>query len=507
MASQNAYMPSVATHISGINPPFQDSELVLGLVAPVGTNFEKFHHLLTRRLAQYGYTVNPVKLSALADNFQAKTPDPPAGATSEARRVNRLMHAGNFLRFESRLGEFLALAAAADIRARRKDDEVLLKTAHVVRSLKHPDEVRALRRIYGGGFFLVGVTVNEKQRREYLCDDKGCRPDEVDELLRRDEHEEDLRYVDEEGRNYGQRTRDTFQLADVFIPLDAEERLDRFLKLVFGCPFETPTPEEYAMYLAFGAALRSGDLSRQVGAVVVSENGDLVSVGANDVARAGGGLYWPGKSDERDFVRNEDSNEAQRDAILQDVLMRLRPAGQDEAAWLKEGRKLLKSSPLMDITEYGRATHAEMEALLSCARNGIPTRNATLFSTTFPCHNCAKHIIASGVRRVVYVEPYPKSQATRLFSDSIRLAGDSEGTHRVLFEPFFGIGPRRFLDLFSVGLSSGTSAVRKKGGAVIPWSPEKGVVRVPCLPNSYLDREKLAERELSARTTPPREPR
>ncbi|MDN3612645.1 hypothetical protein QWZ16_23945 [Vibrio ostreicida] len=26
----------------------------------------------------------------------------------------------------------------------------------------------------------------------------------------------------------------------------------------------------------------------------------------------------------------------------------------------------------------------------------------------FPCHNCAKHIVASGIKRVVYVEPYPK---------------------------------------------------------------------------------------------------
>ena len=44
--------------------------------------------------------------------------------------------------------------------------------------------------------------------------------------------------------------------------------------------------------------------------------------------------------------------------------------------------------------------HAEMEALLSCARSGVSTRGATLYSTTFPCHNCAKHIIAAGVARV-----------------------------------------------------------------------------------------------------------
>lgn len=500
-----------STRISGPNPAFLDSELVLGLVAPVGTNFDKFFNLLSRRLKPFGYTPNDVKLSKLADNFKVEPVEVPEGLSGEASRIHRLMHVGNRLRLSAKRGEFLALAAAKAIKGLRREDGVLLKKAHVLRSLKHPDEVRALRRIYGGGFFLIGVTVSETQRRAYLRDDKGCTEDEVDKLLLRDEYEEDPRYIDADGQNYGQRTRDTFQLADVFIPLDAEQKLERFLNVVFGCPFETPTEEEYGMFLAFGAALRSGDLSRQVGAVVVSDAGDVVGVGANDVARAGGGLYWPGESDQRDLVKGEDSNDVQRGRLVDDVLERLRPDKEDPATWAARGRKRLSGSPLMDITEYGRATHAEMEALLSCARSGITTRGATLFSTTFPCHNCAKHIIAAGVRRVVYVEPYPKSQAKALFGDEISLEdtpGDREREdRRVRFEHFVGIAARRFLDLFSVGLSSGNKIFRKAGGRKAPWSPEKGVVRVPCLPNSYLEREKLAEAELLASTETPEEPK
>jgi deoxycytidylate deaminase len=496
-----------------------DSELVFGLVAPVGTNFNLFQNLLTRQLQQFGYKSNFIQLSQLAENFKFDLSAQPEGLSQGASRLHRLMHAGNYLRLQSQRGEFLALAAAKQIKELRPPEAVLLKQAHIVRSLKHPDEVRALRRIYGGGFFLIGVTVDEDERRRFLRDERGCTIDEVDKLLERDEHEEDPRYVDAHGQNYGQRTRDTFQLADVFIPLDAESKLERFLKLVFGCPFETPSMDEHAMFLAFGAALRSGDLSRQVGAVVMSRAGDVVAVGANDVARAGGGLYWPGKDDQRDMIRGEDSNEVQRDIIVRDVIGRLCPEDANPDIWEERGKKLLKGSPLMDITEYGRATHAEMEALLSCARSGISTRGATLYSSTFPCHNCAKHIIAAGVRRVVYVEPYPKSQAKALFSDSISIekwtnetSTESTNLHlppaelggvlpRVRFEHFVGVGARRFLDLFSIGLSSGINAVRKKGGKQISWSPGKGVVRVPCLPNSYLEREKLAEVELLAVTT------
>ena len=85
---------------------------------------------------------------------------------------------------------------------------------------------------------------------------------------------------------------------------------------------------------------------------------------------------------------------------------------------------ILKDSGLFDITEYGRAVHAEMEALLTCARAGISPRGGTIYSTTFPCHNCAKHIVTSGIERVVFVEPYPKSKALELHDDSIEIKKD-----------------------------------------------------------------------------------
>ncbi|MCZ5321339.1 hypothetical protein O5699_00900 [Escherichia coli] len=60
--------------------------------------------------------------------------------------------------------------------------------------------------------------------------------------------------------------------------------------MLFGNPFITPTFDEYAMYMAFSSALRSADLSRQVGAVL-AKNYAIMSTGANDVPKSGGGLY------------------------------------------------------------------------------------------------------------------------------------------------------------------------------------------------------------------------
>jgi deoxycytidylate deaminase len=517
----------------------KSTEVVLGLVAPVGTDFDAFMKSLEIALAPYGYDLNEIRMSGLANSLAAVDPtteERPSAPPLHERyfdRTMRLMTAGDNVR--ALHPEVLSLAAVEKVRQTRPSTVVGTsprKIVHVVRSLKHPSEVYLLRRVYGPGFFLIGVITNRTERAAFLKQPPQlCKTAEIEQLFERDEHGSG------QGGDGGQRTRETFQLADAFIRLTDTVSLQRFLALVFGTPHETPLRDEHAMFLAFSAALRSGDLSRQVGAVITSRSGDVVAIGTNDVPIAGGGLCWPGEFDHRDHSRayRHDSNETRRAEIVQDVLERLRevvdavleerrPAGVaaeswrvDEATWRAEGGARLKDAKLKDITEYGRAVHAEMEALLSCARSGIPTTGATLYSTTFPCHNCAKHIVAAGIDRVVYIEPYPKSQAMPFYAESIvdgRTAGDlfvpsstgekpSRELHKVLFEPFVGVGPRRFFDLLSLGLSSGFVVERKQtGGMATTWAPSSAQPRVPLHPISFLQREEVARTLLLDLTKP-----
>jgi deoxycytidylate deaminase len=102
---------------------------------------------------------------------------------------------------------------------------------------------------------------------------------------------------------------------------------------------------------------------------------------------------------------------------------------------------------ITDIIEYGRIIHAEMSAISDAARLGRSTADSSLFCTTFPCHICAKHIVAAGLKRVIYLEPYPKSYAHKLHGDSITFE-KVESSTKVLFEAFIGISPRRYRDIF-----------------------------------------------------------
>ncbi len=89
-----------------------------------------------------------------------------------------------------------------------------------------------------------------------------------------------------------------------------------------------------------------------------------------------------------------------------------------------------------------------------------------LFTTTFPCHMCAKHIVAAGIKKVVFLEPYPKSLAANLHSDSISIEGADRGKYinfpGVSFEHFDGVSPRRYRELFERNS-------RKQSGMFMEW--------------------------------------
>src|SRR5690606_15092251 len=53
---------------------------------------------------------------------------------------------------------------------------------------------------------------------------------------------------------------------------------------------------------------------------------------------------------------------------------------------------------LKGLIEFSRAIHAEMDAIVSLAMKGNgSTQGSSLFTYTFPCHNCARHIVAAGI--------------------------------------------------------------------------------------------------------------
>lgn len=502
------------------------SELVIALSCAVGTDILPVRKVIEEELKTYGYKSHTIKISKTL--LEPLSED--ISTSNNYTRAMKLMDLGNEMRKESGDYAILARGAIHQITQYRKTANVnsnnapLQATAYIIDSLKHPEEVKLLRDVYATGFYLFAVNESEPSRRENLNSSKNIGRQDAQALIDRDL---------EEKEKYGQKTRRVFELADFHLSLNGwkktfdssqvhklnsdkiakrkreilQGQLNRIMKLMFSNPFITPTFDEYAMFMAYSAGLRSADLSRQIGAVIATPNHEIVAMGANDCPRFGGGQYWPkydsrtysysDVEDGRDYVRGYDSNKQEHVRIVEEIVNLFNfPKNEQGEKEKCKVREKIYNSRLKLLTEYGRPVHAEMAAILSCARTGISLQNATLYCSTFPCHNCAKHIIGAGIKRVVYIEPYPKSKSVELYSDSLVLAetlADNSPLDRVCFEEFVGIGPRRFFDFFSLGLSSGTSLTRKKAqspsGEKAIWKENSAELRCPMEPTTYFERE------------------
>lgn len=521
-----------------------DSEVVIAFVGAVGVNLEHAETSTRTKLEAMGYTVERIRVTT--DVLPKLDPAAKQPFPNQFDRIWKMMDIGTDAR-RKHGNDIIARGIAAEIARRRSSAQTQGKMAFLVHTLKHPDEVRRLREIYPRGFYLIGVHSPPESRRKRLGSLKGIGGPEINQLMVRDK---------KENRKFGQQLVETFHLSDFFAGWEEDEdaekqrrsiqllknSIDRFIEIMFGHPNRTPTFGEYAMFLASSTALRSADLSRQVGAVI-ARNGEILGMGANDCPKAGGGLYWPTLTDKltfedfpegRDWTRSGDSNRKEQLEIVEEVVeiagselsrevnshlasLNLRP---EQVEQLEKGLSrrlahvLIHDSRIADLTEYGRVVHAEMEALLACARNGLSTSGATLYSTTFPCHNCAKHIIAAGIKRVVFIEPYLKSRAMAFHNEAIKIAypvlsqqneTNGQEDNRVRFEPFFGVGPRKFFDLFSMEIGVGYPLTRKErpSGAIKAWTPETARIRVQMTSDSYLEREKAAAVSFESLCKPP----
>jgi deoxycytidylate deaminase len=486
-------------------------ELVIGVVAAVGTDLDLLCDSIRDSLSVVNYTSQVIRLIELVHEL------PQWKNISEFPvddRYESHMTAGNELRQVTKRGDALALLAIGAIREMREritgvdENRPIPRQAYILRSLKHPKEVTTLRNIYGRAFVLFAAYSPRDTRllnlaRKIAESHHNIRTSEyrgrAESLIERDKSEA--------GVEYGQNVSETFPMGDVFLnaqqPDELRSSVTRAVELFFGRSIYTPTRDEYGMFHARGAALRSASLARQVGAVITTKHGDIVAVGTNEVPKSGGGLYWSGDSpDHRDIAHGYDPSDTMRRILLADVLNRLA-----KARWLTEEKSakdiddlvdealskgaspLMKDAHIRNLIEFVRAVHAEMAALMDASCRGVAVRGCTLYTTTFPCHDCAKHIVAGGIQRVVYIEPYPKSLTPELYLDSVAVDEVKEAGSQVGFEPFVGISPRRYMELFEAGERKG------QDGRLMSWEASSAMPKLAEYPYANLARLVIEQEE------------
>ena len=141
--------------------------------------------------------------------------------------------------------------------------------------------------------------------------------------------------------------------------------------------------DEYFMGIALLSAQRSKDNSSQVGACIVSRDNKILSMGYNGM-----------------------------------------PIGclDDDMPWEREGEPLK--------TKYMYVCHAELNAILNHASGTGSLRGARIYTTLFPCNECAKALIQSGISKVIY---YSDKYAD---TDSVKASKHMFNLVSIEYEPY-----------------------------------------------------------------------
>lgn len=489
-----------AGEVGGLEIALEDrrtAELVIALVGAVGSGVSACAIQLKDILSNT-YKYDKVIIHKVSEIIRRSAPligKEIPNNIDEAQRVVQLQEAGDLLRkkFSNAYLAEKVVEGIADSRERSSGyapsgPPLPLRHVHIVDSLKNPDEVDCLRKVYGDVFWLVTVFA-PRSVRERRLKDKGVKEAELGVLMARDEFEN-------VSGGSGQNVRETSQLGDFFIrnDKDTQESLSitvrRYLEILFNVRVHTPLKYEAAMYTAASAGAKSACLSRQVGAAIYSKDNELIGVGWNDVPRAGGGLYVEdsGMQDLRCFRWGEKvcHNDKHKSQLYQEIFEALKGEGLlSDKAHQSDVRQVLRKTDVKNLIEFSRAVHAEMEAIISVARgNKAGLVGATMYSTTFPCHSCARHIVASGIAKVVYIEPYPKSLALDLHTDAVS-DRETDDKGKVVFLQYEGTAPRNMLRLFQHGSD------RKRDGRVVEGDPTTSLPVFPPPLDGFSTREQF----------------
>jgi deoxycytidylate deaminase/dephospho-CoA kinase len=350
----------------------------------------------------------------------------------------------------------------------------------IVDGIRNTAEVQALRA--WPHFYLMSVQA-KRDLRETRVLAQGDRCKTEDEFRKADERDA------EEQKANGQQVTKCNYLADISVinerEISSDAKLDRqnyihdklyqpYLMLIERLAMgEQPKEararqDEALMTLAYVESRRSSCVKRQVGAVIATEEGDVISAGHNDVPEASAPC-----------IEDPRYGWCARDCLQEKIAQKLmccpscgrkveikvscQRCAQGVTSFVKRcpqckaemdidyecpqcktrvfdeflpGMAEDKTGKLLDMC---RSLHAEENAILNLSRTGVRLpQKAVLYSTTFPCNLCANKIVAVGIRKVVYAEPYTMKEAELVF----------EKKH-VALSRFEGVKSNAFFRLYS----------------------------------------------------------
>lgn len=329
----------------------------------------------------------------------------------------------------------------------------IIKDYFVIDAFRNPFEALFFKERFSA-FYLVSINTSQEERLERLLINNKLPIDLVEEM-------DDTEYSDQTNNFNILNIRSCIENADIHIQnpnneipesfLTLNSQLVRYVALIMHPGIVTPTKNERCMQIAYTAKFNSGCISRQVGAVVTNQHYSIRSVGWNDtpfgqvpcLLRSVQDLL--SKKDVKaysDYELMDKEFPAKFAAKFHETTNNVKFEGRNYTYCFKDTINEFKSTHEKKSNNqvFTRSLHAEENAFLQLAKySSAGIQDGILFSTASPCELCSKKAYQLGIKKIIYIDPYPGIAQNHILNC---------GTNRPILELFSGAIGRAYHQLY-----------------------------------------------------------
>lgn len=320
----------------------------------------------------------------------------------------------------------------------------------VVDAIRNPYEAFFLKRRYAN-FYLVSINTSNEERLRSLREYRKLSDGEIKVLDDKEYPEK----ISGSKKFIAQNIQECIEVSDIHIHNsknseythnDLVSQLAWYLTLMMHPGLVMPTSIENCMQVAYTAKQNSGCISRQVGAVVTDDTYSVKSVGWNSTPQgqipcllrsAEDLIEGRNKSDYSEYeLRDPDFRKA-LNAKYSNLIATNKDSNRNFSFCFKSIQNEIEGEKNQVHT---RALHAEENAFMQIAKHGgQKLLGGVLFTTASPCELCAKKAYQLGLKKIVYIDPYPGIATQHILS---------AGKNKPDLELFRGAVGRAFYQLY-----------------------------------------------------------
>ncbi|MBV6660830.1 hypothetical protein KV572_07800 [Pseudomonas yamanorum] len=339
---------------------------------------------------------------------------------------------------------------------------VLIKLAHkkarldkepcriVIDAIRNPYEAFFLKRRYAN-FYLVSINTSNLERLNSLRGYRKLSDHEI-KILDDKEYPEKISGMK---KFVAQNVQECIEISDIhiynskiseFTHNDLVSQLAWYVTLMMHPGLVMPTSIESCMQIAYTAKQSSGCISRQVGAVVTDESYSVKAIGWNNTPQGQTPCMLRSAEDllegknKTDYSEYELKSSIFRDAVsakYSQLIATNKESNRNFSFCFKSVQNEIEGEKNQVHT---RALHAEENAFMQIAKHGgQKLSGGVLFTTASPCELCAKKAYQLGLKKIVYIDPYPGIATQHILSS---------GQNKPVLELFKGAVGRAFYQLY-----------------------------------------------------------